>query len=225
MYHISVMNENIENNDWINEAPGLAAMGKRNPFSVPDGYFENCDEAISSAVFLDGLKQKTSDNNFEVPQNYFEELTERIQTHIALAEMPKAENTFAVPENYFDTLQSRITDRIAASEPKKEAKIIPLWRRNIVKYASAACFVLMASFGVYFYQNGSTTTTVQQVQSAESVNEQMLYDIDESTIIDHLEAQNTTSSNTKTTSASDTEMENYILSNFSSNDLSQELNN
>jgi aspartate carbamoyltransferase regulatory subunit len=62
------------------------------------------------------------------------------------------------------------------------------------------------------------------VQSAEAMNEQMLYDIDESTIIDHLEAQNTTQ-NTKTTSASDTEMENYILSNFSSSDLSQELNN
>lgn len=217
------MNENIENNDWMNEAPALAAMGKRNPFSVPDGYFENCDEAIFSAVFLDGLKLKTSNNNFEVPQNYFEDLTERIQTRIALVEMPKAENAFAVPENYFDTLQSRIADRIAASEPKKEAKIIPLWRRNIVKYASAACFLLMASFGVYFYQNGSTT--VQQVQSAEAINEQMLYDIDESTIIDHLEAQNTVSSNTKATSVSDTEMENYILSNFSSNDLSQELNN
>jgi negative regulator of sigma E activity len=218
------MNENIENNDWINEAPALAAMAKRNPFSVPDGYFENCDEAIFSAVFLDGLKQKTSDNNFEVPQNYFEDLTERIQTRIALAEMPKAENAFGVPENYFDNLQSRITDRIAASEPKKEAKIIPLWRRNIVKYASAACFLLMASFGIYFYQNGSPAT-VQQVQSAEAVNEQMLYDIDESTIIDHLETQNTTSSIKKTTSASDTEMENYILSNFSSSDLTQELNN
>jgi len=218
------MNENIENNDWMNEAPALAAMGKRNPFSVPDGYFENCDEAIFSAVFLDGLKQKTSDNNFEVPQNYFEELTERIEMNIALTEMPKAKNAFAVPENYFDTLQSRVADRIAASEPKKEARIIPLWRRNIVKYASAACFVLMASFGVYFYQNGSTTT-VQQVQSAEAINEQLLYDIDESTIIDHLEAENTTTSTIKTTSASDTEMENYILSNFSSNDLSQELNN
>lgn len=218
------MNENIENNDWMNEAPALAAMGKRNPFSIPDGYFENCDEAIISAVFLNGLKQKTSNNNFEVPQHYFEDLTERIQTRIALAEMPKAGQAFAVPENYFDTLQHRIADRIAASEPKKETKIIPLWRPRIVKYASVACFLLMASFGVYFYQNGSTAA-VQQTQSAEAINEQLLYDIDESTIIDHLEAQNTTSSNIKTTSASDTEMENYILSNFSSNDLSQELNN
>ncbi|WP_412465831.1 hypothetical protein [Pedobacter sp. KLB.chiD] len=219
------MNENIENKDWMNEAPALAAMEKHQPFSVPDGYFENGEEGIFSAIFLNGLKQKTINNDFEVPQHYFENLTERIATRIALSEMPKAENTFSVPENYFDTLQSKITDRIATSQPKKEARIVPLWKRNIVKYASAACFLLMASFGIYFYQNG-TTTTSKQVQSAEATaNEQLLYDIDESTIIDHLETQNTTSSNIKNTSASDTEMENYILNNFSSGDLAQELNN
>lgn len=219
------MNENIENNDWMNEVPALAALEKRNPFSVPDGYFENSDEAIFSAVFLDGLKQKTSDNNFEVPQHYFENLAERIQTRITLSEIPKAEKAFTVPENYFDTLQSRITERIAVLEPKREAKIIPLWRRNIVKYVSAACFLLMASFGIYFYQNGSVSVGQPSPSAEAIVNEQLLYDIDENTIIDHLETQNTTSSNIKTTSASDTEMENYILSNFSSSDLAQELNN
>lgn len=219
------MNDNIENNDWMSEAPVLAAMEKHQPFSVPDGYFENSEEAIFSAVFLDGLKQQTSNNTFEVSQHYFENLAERIQTQIALSEIPKAAKAFTVPENYFDTLQSRITERIAVLEPKREAKVVPLWRKNIVKYASAACFLLMASFGIYFYQNGSTNA-VNQIQAADAVvNEQLLYDIDESTIIDHLEKQNTTSSNIKTTSASDTEMENYILSNFSSGDLAQELNN
>jgi len=52
------MNENIENNDWINEAPALAALRKGNPFSVPNGYFENCGEAIFSSIFIDGMKQK-----------------------------------------------------------------------------------------------------------------------------------------------------------------------
>ncbi|MGM9475411.1 hypothetical protein ACS5PU_03230 [Pedobacter sp. GSP4] len=216
------MNENIENNEWLNDAPALAAMGKRNPFSVPEGYFDSVGEHVLSAVFFDGLKDKTNTNSFEVPQNYFETLTERIETKIRLAEITKPENAFAVPANYFDTLQSRINDRIAAETPKKEAKIIPLWRRNIVKYASAACFVLMASFGAYFYQN-NTAIPVAQTPLTDLANEQLLYDIDESTIIEHLEAQNTSSS--KTNSASDTEMENYILNNFSSSDLSQALNN
>ena len=221
MYHISVMNENLENNDWINEAPTLAAMGKRNPFAVPDGYFESVEEQTLSAVFLDGLKKKTNQNSFEVPQNYFEDLMERIETRISLSEMPKAQQ-FAVPENYFDTLQSRINNKIAAETPQKVAKIVPLWRKNMVKYASAACFVLMATFGAYFYQNNPSVPAAK-TPLADLANEQLLYDIDENTIIEHLDAQNTNSS--KTNSASDTEMENYILSHFSSNDLSQELNN
>lgn len=218
------MNENIENIEWINLAPTLAAMDRRNPFSVPDGYFENGDEVIFSNIFLDELKQKASERSFEVPLHYFEELVERIETYIAITEMPKTETSFVVPENYFDNLQLRINDKIAAAEPKKEAKVIPLWRRNIVRYASAACFLLVASFGIYTYQNSTNLDTpIAESYSADLANEQILYDIDESTIIEHIEAQQTTAS--KTVSASDTEMENYILSHFSSSDLAHELNN
>jgi len=216
------MNENIEDNDWKKDAPSLAAMGKNNPFTVPSNYFDSVEEIVHSKMFLDGLKEKAHNRDFAVPQDYFEDLTERIETNIRLTELPKAANTFAVPENYFDTLQNRISDRIAVEAPQKTAKIVPLWRRSLVKYASAACFVLIASFGAYFYQN-SSSIPVAQTQPADLSSEQMLYDIDESTIIEHLEAQNTTAS--KTTSASDTEMENYILSNFSSSDLTHELNN
>lgn len=218
------MNENLENKDWINDAPTLASMGKRNPFSVPAGYFDNCEEEVFSHIFLDGLKQKTNDNSFQVPENYFEELTEMIETRIAFEQSVQPINRFAVPENYFETLQVRITSKIEAEQGiKKEAKIIPLWRRSFVKYASAACFLLITSFGVYFYQNSESANVVSvpHMQTADLANDQMLYDIDETTIIDHLEAQNT--SNTKITSASDTEVENYILSNYSSSDLAQEL--
>ena len=217
------MNENLENNDWINKAPTLAAMDRRNPFIVPAGYFDNCEKEVFNHIFLDGLKQKTNENAFDVPQNYFEELTERIEIKLALGQIIQQEKSFAVPENYFETLQSRITDRISATEDKKEVKIIPLWKRGFIKYASAACFLLISSFGIYFYQNNQVNELpAAQLQSAEFANEQMLYDIDESTIIEHLEAQNT-SLNIKTTSASDTEVENYILNNYSSNDLAQEL--
>lgn len=218
------MNENLENNDWINEAPTLAAMVKRNPFIVPQGYFDNCEQDVLNQVFLDKLKQKTNSNVFEVPANYFEDLTEMIETRIALEEINLPSRGFAVPEHYFNTLQSRINSKIATEEIKPtEAKVIPLWKKGFVKYASAACFVLIASFGVYFYQNNQNiaTTNAEQLRPAEMANEAMLYDIDESTIIEHVEAQ--TTSNKTNVSASDTEMENYILSNYSSTDLAQEL--
>jgi len=147
-----------------------------------------------------------------------------IETRIAFEQSVQPVNKFAVPENYFETLQSRITSKIKAEQGvKKEARIVPLWRKSFIKYASAACFLLIASFGVYFYQNNQSaeTVSVPQMQNPDLSGDQMLYDIDETTILDHLESQNT--SNTKTTSASDTEVENYILSNYSSTDLAQEL--
>ena len=223
MYLITVMNENIENNDWKKDAPALAAMQKRNPFTVPNGYFNSVEELVATAIFIDGLSNKTNETGFEVPPDYFDNLTARIETNTRLAAMPKVENAFAVPSDYFETLQDKINSKLAAEAPKKVAKIIPLWRTNIVKYASAACFLLMASYGTYFYQNNAATIPVVQTPSAELANEQLLYDIDESTIIEHLEAQNNTTVNN--TSASDTEMENYLLSNYSSSDLSHELNN
>ncbi len=223
MYLITVMNENIENNDWKKDAPALAAMQQRNPFTVPNGYFNSVEELVATAIFIDGLSKKTNETGFEVPPDYFDNLTARIETNTRLAAMPKVENAFAVPSDYFETLQDKINSKLEAEAPKKVAKIIPLWRRNIVKYASAACFLLVASYGTYFYQNNAAKIPVVQTPSAELANEQLLYDIDESTIIEHLEAQNNTTLNN--TSASDTEMENYLLSNYSSSDLSHELNN
>ena len=52
------MNENIENSDWTKDAPALAAMQKRNPFTVPNGYFDSVDEHVASAIFVSGLNRK-----------------------------------------------------------------------------------------------------------------------------------------------------------------------
>ncbi|WP_443946196.1 hypothetical protein ACJVDH_03535 [Pedobacter sp. AW1-32] len=217
------MNENLVNNDWINDAPVLASMKKRNPFVVPDAYFESSSADIHSSVFLEQLKEKTKREHFDIPENYFEELTERILIQISLLEKRNAQQAFGLPEHYFDTLQSRIQAKIAAETPKSEAKVVKLWSSRMIKFASAACFLIIASFGVFFYQNNSSTVP-NVAERVDLGNEQILYDIDEGMIIEHLEAQQTTT-NTNKISASDTEMENYILSNFSSNDLSQALNN
>ena len=84
-----------------------------------------------------------------------------------------------------------------------------------MKYASAACFVVLIASGLYL----NNQNTVQNLRNSELANEQMLYDIDESVIIEHLEE----SQNVTTSSASDTEMENYILNHYSSSDLTNNL--
>ena len=51
-------------------------------------------------------------------------------------------------------------------------------------------------------------------------NEQMLFDIDEEAIIEHMQTIDQVQT---TTSATDTEIENYILNNYSQNEIARNL--
>lgn len=217
--NIFEMNKNLENNDWQNEYPTLANRTKDNGFSTPENYFDHNISALNNLVFLEKLK-KTTSNDFAVPSNYFEDLPNQIEAKIAVDDLLQQKiNAFSVPTNYFEELENKIASKIKVTEPKQTAKVIPLWKKNIFKYSSVACFIVMASFGTFYYQN-SVSLPAPKSLPAEIENQQVLYDIDESTIIDHIEAQNVNISSTN--SASDTETEKYILNNFSSSDLTQE---
>jgi len=212
------MNENLENKDWIKEAPTLASLDKKNAFFVPVDYFEQNATVLKQLTFLDSLSSKTI-VPFHVPDQYFEQLSDHILTKISIDERIGTEkNSFSVPENYFETLENRVAAKITGNDAKKPVKILRLWQRNLMKYASAACFVIIAAGSLYFYQSNKPIPA--QGQATDFTNEQILYDIDEHMIIDHI---NTNTISTKKTSASDTEMENYILNNYSPNDLAQEL--
>lgn len=199
--------------EWEKEAPYLASLPRATPYRVPDTYFNELPSHINQAVFLGGLMQKEN-QGFIIPQNYFEDLTGQIENRIAedrIHELIK-EDGFKVPSNYFDKLKADILNQ--TSQKKAQPKVMKLWRTDMMKYASAACFILIAASGLYINQ----LNNLKQARKAEIANEQVLYDIDESVIIEHLQE-----SQTANNSASDTEMENYILDNFSSNDISNNL--
>lgn len=208
------MNKNDENMDWEKEAPFLASLPKTMPYRVPDKYFDQLQLHINQAVFIDGLMQKDN-QGFSIPQNYFEELTVQIEDRIAIDQLQTlvATDGFKTPEGYFDKLQANILSQTSESRPKP--KTIKLWQSDFMKYVSAACFIVLAASGLYLNQQ----SVLKQDRKIELANEQMLYDIDESVIIEHLEESQTVN----TASASDTEMENYILNHFSSSDLSNNL--
>lgn len=223
------MEQNLENNDWKTEAPLLAGLPVHNPFSVPEGYFEGLGEQISNAVYLEGLKTEVEESGFAIPQGYMEGLSDRITAAIAvenlketvLKEVSSPNEGFTVPVNYFEQLQANILNKTSTeSVQKPEAKIVRLWHSKLLKYASAACFVIVASFGVlYFNQQNAIQPAISTTDTA---TEQMLHDIDEQLIIEHIEAD---SKQTKATSAAtkDAALENYILSNFSQSDLVADL--
>ncbi|MEE1945483.1 hypothetical protein VRU48_10210 [Pedobacter sp. KR3-3] len=202
-----------ENMEWEKEAAFLASLPRTTPYRVPDNYFDHLQLHINQSVFVDGLMQK-EDQGFTVPQNYFEDLALQIEDRIATDQLRTltATDGFKTPEGYFEKLQANILSQTAASRPKP--KTIRLWQSDLMKYVSAACFIVLTASGLYLNQQN----TLKQTRKAELANEQMLYDIDESVIIEHLQEGQTANA-----SASDTEMENYILNHFSSSDLSNNL--
>ncbi len=206
------MNAN-ENMEWESEAPTLAALPRITPYRVPDNYFNDLTSQLNTVAYLNGLTQKDG-NGFVVPSNYFEELNAQINSRIAVEQFKSIASNegFKTPSNYFEKLQSSILEQTVNAKP--ENKVVRLWHRDFVKYAAAACFILVVASGLYVNEQNKVT----QFQSTELASEAMLYDIDESVIIQHL-----TESQTATNTASQAEMESYILEHYSSTDLSNNL--
>lgn len=111
------MASDIEKKEWLNDYPQLKQVSTKNPFMVPDGYFEGLDERITSAIKLGELKSSIRTEGFTVPENYFEELSGNIQSRIAVEEaLDMTATGLTVPENYFENLSSNIQSRIAVEE-------------------------------------------------------------------------------------------------------------
>jgi hypothetical protein len=196
------------------EAPLLASLPRTTPFRVPDQYFENLQTHIHQSVFVDSLMQREN-QGFTVPENYFEELGANIEAKIAIDKFKNliANDGFKTPINYFDHLNAQILSKTSALKPK--TKVFKLWSSDLMRYAAAACFIILTASGLYLNQQN----TLKQNRNTEIASEQILYDIDESVIIEHLMENESLTS----TSPSDTELENYILNHYTTNDLSNNL--
>ncbi|MET4081583.1 hypothetical protein ABIB40_001532 [Pedobacter sp. UYP30] len=213
------MNKEIENNEWIELAPSLAKMNRRNPFATPINYFETLEQQTNNAIFLAEMAENKHNYGLEVPEDYFLTLFTNIGTTIKLTEKIKSESAFEVPADYFSQLQDKLAAKTAPRKATTKPKIVRLWHKNLVKYASAACLVLVSSFGIYYYNQH--VDLMPEVSATETTQDQFLYDIDESTIIQQINTEQPVES--KNVSATDTEMENYLLNHYTTTELAQEL--
>jgi hypothetical protein len=110
------MKSDMENKDWLNDYMSLKQVSNANPFTVPDGYFDDLGDRIVSAKNLDELKNSNPLDGFAVPENYFDELAANIQSRIAVEDILSKEEDFTVPEGYFDNLAQQIQSRILIEE-------------------------------------------------------------------------------------------------------------
>lgn len=175
------------------------------------------EENLEHSEWMKGIKE----TGFTTPSNYFEELNDSIRVKMVTERLRAAvpQDGYVVPPNYFEQLQSNIlaktTSEAAAS--KRQTKIARLWHSSVLKYASAACFIIIAGMGVYFNNNVQKPA---QNNYTDAATEQMLFDIDEEVIIEHIEAGY---KEQQKPSAKETALENYILNNYSQNDLTTNL--
>jgi hypothetical protein len=218
------MDEKLENNEWMNEAPFLAGLPKVNPFSTPAGYFEGLNETISAHAYVEGLKQEDGHINMTVPEGYFDSLKDNIYARITLETLKEAADVdgFAVPQGYFENLQGKIMDQLSTDQAPENRPVVKLWYSGMLKYAVAACVVVISAVGLYRNQTAVQGTPAATMQVAEvSAEDQALFDMDEQEIIDQIPAQST--QRITNTTATESEMESYILTNYTQNEIAANL--
>ncbi len=214
------MDDKLGHNDWKKEAPILAGLPMHRPFSVPDDYFDDLSHRISNGVFLEKLQNEVPETGLTTPENYFNDLNAHIGSALFTARL-KALNPvsgYDIPEGFFEQQQTIILNHPLKKEKKAyRSKVIRLWHSSLLKYASAACFIILSTTGIYFYQQHSQNS---KVAYADMATEQILYDIDEQVIIDHIQANDLQKTEP---AATDVALENYILNNYSQSDLATDL--
>jgi len=190
-------------------APVLASIPKEVPFTVPANYFDDLSDIISKNVIATELAAIPKENPFTVPANYFEVLPEMIAMNIAATRLEGIpnENPFTVPANYFERLNSEIQDKVIASKKKEGFDLIGLlWKP---KFSLSLITVAVALVIIFkFTANHNVNNDKFAFSMKEVVNSGELNDIDESTIIETLSANNKTISSPK-----QGEIEKYLLDN------------
>lgn len=160
------------------------------------------------------MDENLTETGFTIPENYFSELTNNIEAKVITERIRAVASTdgYTVPENYFEQLRTNIEHRTF-----KEKKTTRLWRSSLLKYASAACFILLSAVGFYFYELQQPD---KKIAYRDFATEQLLFDIDEQVIIDHIESNDLQQTNPAVTEVA---LENYILNNYTQTDIASGL--
>ena len=164
-----------KNNEILNElqsiSPLVAAIGKANVFSVPDGYFDSISNTVIMSVNEEFPAENISNflNDTVIPAGYFENLSDSILHKIKkqeAGELPpifsaiKKDKLFHVPGDYFETLADTIFKKIQEEEtlpavlnnlktvqpfkvPENYFSDLPVNILNKIKQASGAKIVAM----------------------------------------------------------------------------------
>lgn len=170
------MDLNEMNENWQEHAPTLAAMEKTNPFSIPDGYFEEMQQQLHSRIRIRQFDD--NENVFKIPDDYFETLEDKLISISKLEGLKGNSHTeiLPVPQGYFDTLEQRIKAKLEAEELNAAPTKIKRLYSNWITYAAAACITAIISLGIYYNtQNNNIEAQMAKLPADEIVDYLQLY--------------------------------------------------
>ncbi|WP_445734755.1 hypothetical protein [Mariniflexile sp.] len=102
---------------------------------------------------------------FKVPDDYFNTLEDRILSNLKLQEMaPKS--GYKVPDHYFESLENRMS--AAAIKPENEVKVITLFTRKKILYASAIAASIILMLNIFMDQTKNITADSIETASIEN---------------------------------------------------------
>ncbi|MEO9005244.1 MAG: hypothetical protein ABI288_10925 [Ginsengibacter sp.] len=173
-----------EKNEILNElesiSPALAAIDKVNVFWVPQGYFNDLPQKVSTSIFFDHHpKTQVSD----IPGGYFDDLSNKILIKIKnnpttsnaddeirnispLIHSLKEKKVFNIPSAYFESLSNRIVNKV---KPDR-AKVFSLsTSEKWWKFAAAAMIAAIISiWALQLFNNKKADNSSTQLAANDS---------------------------------------------------------
>ncbi len=165
-------------------SPVVANIPKRNPYAVPEGYFDQFSDTVLGKIAINQVLKKKPGLPFQAPSGYFEGLADNILSRIKSGEVQKSDhspeivselesiapfligisrtNLYSLPPGYFESLSptgplSRI--------PQTRTKIIGFGtslRKGIYYLAAAAVLGIMVTGAAIFYREHTGKVPAQK---------------------------------------------------------------
>ncbi|WP_248723902.1 hypothetical protein [Seonamhaeicola sp. ML3] len=149
------------------------------------------------------------DNGFKVPEGYFNGLEDQIISELKLKDITK-EPGFKIPGTYFDTLE----DTIVSKTKHKETKVVKLFSKKVVLYASSIAAAILLLFNLSIFEKENIEPDYASLENY-LLNE----DISAYEIASFLEEEDLTEENFVEFNIDKDAVEDYIFENLDVEDL------
>ncbi len=141
---------------------------------------------------------------YEVPEDYFESLEGQIMGHIKLSEV--GPTGFNIPDGYLESVEDQVINKVSGKSP---VKVIPLFSKRNVIYASSIAAAVLVLLNLSIFEKNSWDLEDQTVEN---------YIIDEAIssyeIASLLEDEDLIEENFVNHNFSEENIENYVLDNI-----------